>query len=396
MRRYPRQFWYLIFGMLVSTTGMGMIWPFLTIYLRQTLNLPLATITSLLMLDSIMSVIATVIAGPVADRFGRKWVMVISLAMVGVIYLVMSSATSLSLFAVLMALRGAFMPLYRIGADSMVADMIPNEQRVDAYSISRTVNNIGIALGPTAGGFVTGSSYTLAFFIAAICLAAFAIFITFLMRETLPDEVRAHPAPLRANVYNDVIKDRYFVSFVASFTLVSMGASSVFTLLTAYMKDNFGILERYSGFVMAVNALMVIFFQYAVTRVTRRHPPVAVMIVGGLLYAAGIGGMAFGRTFPHFAVSMAVMTLGELVLMPTSTTYAANLAPAAQRARYMSFYNLGWGISHGFGPVVAGVLNDSISPAAMWWGGMAWSLLGALMFVVLRRRQKRAVASPTA
>lgn len=391
MRRYPRQYWYLILGMLFSTTGMGMIWPFLTIYMRETLNVPLTTITSLLMLDSVMSIVATFVAGPVADRFGRKWVMVISLAMMGVVYLSMSAAASLGIFAVLMALRGAFVPLYRIGADAMVADMVPEEERVDAYAISRTINNVGVALGPTAGGFVTGSSYTAAFVIAAVALVLFSIFVAIWMRETMPDEVRKNPAPLRANVYNEVIKDRYFLSFVGSFTLVSMGTSMVFVLLSAYMKDNLGIAERYSGFVMAVNALMVIFFQYAVTRITRRHPPLPVMAVGALLYAAGIGGMALSRAFPHFALSMAVMTLGELVIIPTSTTFAANLAPARLRARYMSFYNLGWGISHGFGPVVGGILNDAIAPVAIWWGGMAWSLAGALMFLLIQRRSKARV-----
>jgi MFS family permease len=374
--------------MLVSTTGMGMIWPFLTIYMRETLGVPLTTITALLMLDSVLSVAATFVAGPVADRFGRKWVMVISLTMIGVVYLLMSGATSLGFFAVLMALRGAFMPLYRIGADAMVADMIPEEDRVDAYSISRTVNNVGVALGPTAGGFVTGSSYTAAFFIAAVCLVLFSLFIAFVMKETMPDEVREHPAALNAKVYSEVVKDRFFLSFVGSFTLVSMGSSMVFVLLTAYMKDNFGIAERYSGFVMAVNAMMVILFQYAVTRVTRRHPPLRVMTLGALLYAAGVGGMALGSSFPHFAVSMAVMTLGELVLIPTSTTFAANLAPTRLRARYMSFYNLGWGVSHGFGPVMGGILNDSIAPVAIWWGGMLWALTGAVMFVMMQRKRK--------
>ena len=196
--------------MLVSTTGMGMIWPFLTIYMRETLGVPLTTITALLMLDSVLSVAATFVAGPVADRFGRKWVMVISLTMIGVVYLLMSAATSLGFFAILMALRGAFMPLYRIGADAMVADMIPEEDRVDAYSISRTVNNVGVALGPTAGGFVTGSSYTAAFFIAAVCLVLFSLFIAFVMKETMPDEVREHPAALNAQVYSEVVKDTSF------------------------------------------------------------------------------------------------------------------------------------------------------------------------------------------
>ena len=39
-RTYPPQFWLLIVGMLVSTIGTSMVWPFLTIYIRQTLNCP--------------------------------------------------------------------------------------------------------------------------------------------------------------------------------------------------------------------------------------------------------------------------------------------------------------------------------------------------------------------
>ncbi len=390
-RRYPRQFWFLIFGMLVSTTGMGMIWPFLTIYMRQKLGVPLTTVTTLLALDSTMSIAASFLAGPVADRFGRKWVMALSLGMMGLIYGVMSQAASLGFFAVLMALRGLFVPLYRIGADAMVADLIPEEQRVEAYSISRMINNIGVALGPSAGGFVAASSYTAAFFVAALSLFTFTVFVMLVMRETMPPrEQRLRSGQAAAVGYGQILRDRRFLPVVLGYTFVGMASSLVFVLLTTYAKENYGIPENQMGFVMAVNALMVVFLQYAVTQVTKRFHALPVMAVGALFYALGVGSNALGSTFLHYALSMAVTTMGELIIMPTSTTYAANLAPADMRARYMSVYWLGWGISHGFGPVVGGILNDTISPRAIWLGGSAWAFLGAVLFFLINTRRKQA------
>ena len=49
-----------------------MVWPFLTIYLRRTLNVPLATVASLLTISSIMAMLSSFIGGSIADRLGRK------------------------------------------------------------------------------------------------------------------------------------------------------------------------------------------------------------------------------------------------------------------------------------------------------------------------------------
>ncbi len=385
-QRFPRQFWYLIFGTLVSATGMGMIWPFLTIYIQRELGVSLTTVTMLLTLDSVLSIISSFIAGPITDRYGRKWVIALSLGIMGIVYAVMSLVTALPVFALLMALRGAVVPLYRIGADAMVADLIADDQRVEAYSLSRMVHNVGVALGPTAGGFVTGQSYMLAFFIAAGSLLLFGLFVAFAMRETLPARA-AQPADSKSSgVYSHLLRDRFFQMFVLAFTFTGMATSLVFVLLGNYMVQNYGLPERSVGFVMAINAVMVVFLQVAVSLRTHGRAPLQVMALGGLLYALGIGSMALGSSFPHFAISMAVMTLGELVLLPTATTFAANLAPPEMRGRYMAIFGLGWSISHGFGPVVGGLVNDYIAPQAIWVSGLVWGLLSMGMYLALHRK----------
>lgn len=396
-RSYPRQYWFLMIGMLINTTGMGMIWPFLTIYLRQTLNIPLSTVTALLTLDSLMSIVATFIAGPISDRFGRKGVMVLSLGMMGAVYVVMSAATQLWLFAVLMGLRGLFVPLYRIGADAMVADMIQDHQRADAYSLLRTVNNIGVAVGPSLGGFVAAASYTAAFIGASSCLLFFSLFVLFTMKETLaPDQRTGSKSGNRDLGYGHILRDKTFLLVILSLTMVGMGSSLVFVLIGVYGKENFAISESQIGFLMAVNAMMVIFFQVLVTRITKRFSPLPVLMVGALFYAVGIGAISLGSTAWQFAICMAVLTIGELIVSPTSTSLTANLAPLEMRGRYMSFYWLAWSISHGAGPLVGGLIYDRITPQAMWLGGALWCVLGALVFLLLTRHVRRSQADAPA
>ncbi len=391
-RSYPRQYWFLMIGMLINTTGMGMIWPFLTIYLRQTLGIPLSTVTALLSFDSLMSIVATFIAGPVSDKFGRKGVMVLSLGMMGVVYVAMSAVTQLWLFALLMGLRGLFVPLYRIGADAMVADMIPDRQRADAYSLLRTVNNIGVAVGPSLGGFVAAASYTAAFLGASSCLLFFSLFVLFTMKETLTSEQRHGQAAGQARLgYGHILRDKTFLLVILSLTMVGMGSSLVFVLIGVYGKENFAISESQIGFLMAVNAMMVIFFQVLVTRITKRFSPLPVLMVGALFYAVGIGAISLGSTAWQFAICMAVLTIGELIVSPTSTSLTANLAPPEMRGRYMSFYWLAWSISHGAGPLVGGLIYDQIAPRTMWLGGAAWCVLGALVFLGLTRQMRRRV-----
>ena len=78
-RRYPFQFWLMCLGLIVSTTGTTMVWPFLTIFASERLLLPLAAVTSLMTFNSISGFVSSVIAGSLVDRFGRKGMMVIGL-----------------------------------------------------------------------------------------------------------------------------------------------------------------------------------------------------------------------------------------------------------------------------------------------------------------------------
>ena len=103
-------------GMLISTIGASMIWPFLMIYLSENLEAPMTVAAGLMTLNSVAGLAASFLAGPFIDRLGRKWIMVGSLLLNALAFILLSGASDLVSFAFLMALSGAANPIYRIGS----------------------------------------------------------------------------------------------------------------------------------------------------------------------------------------------------------------------------------------------------------------------------------------
>ncbi|TLN05024.1 MFS transporter, partial [bacterium] len=273
---YPPQFWLMFWGMLISTIGSSMVWPFMMIYVSEKLALPLSTVTSLMTVNATTGLIFAFIAGPVADRVGRKRIMVISLVADGLAFFLLSQASTYLAFMALMALRGAINPLYRVGADAMMADLVEPEKRPEAYSLLRMSNNAGIALGPSIGGFIAGVSYTLAFTAAAIGMTTYGVLMFIRARETLPQSAAPRQKE-RFGGYNHVLRDRPYIQFVLSFLLNTVVAAMVWVLLSVYAKQNFNVPESQYGFIATTNALMVVFLQFFVTRRTKRFPTLPVM-----------------------------------------------------------------------------------------------------------------------
>ncbi len=275
---------------------------------------------------------------------------------------------------------GAANPLYQVGADAMLADMVVPEKRTNAYAIIRMVNNAGVAIGPAAGGFLASRSYTFTFLGASAGMLIYSLLLLFRARETLsrayhPKKELTHEG---LGGYKPIFHDRPYMVFSALIGVGLITPSILWTLLAVYTKQNFGLPENLYGWLPTTNALMCVFVQPFVTRISRRFRPLPVSAVGMLTYALGVGSVALMKDFWGFWASMVIMSFGELILIPTISKYVADLAPADMRGRYMSIYWFAWGIARAAAPLIGGFLNDSIDPRAIWVGGLGIGLVSAV------------------
>jgi MFS family permease len=386
--RYPSQIWLLFGGTLTGSAGLSLIWPYLTITIRERAHIPLTQITLLFMLQSGAALLATTLLGPIMDRFGRKRPMLLGLLTSGLVLAAMSQAVTLAHWAVLLALYGAVNMMFRIGSYAMVADLVESDQRASVYALLRMGDNLGIVLGPAMGGVLASVSYTLSYLIAASTQFVLLFMVGAVIHETLAGrESESSASVIRSSGgYGVLLRDRAFLSVWGLYILVQVANSIVFMLLGLYVKESYQISEARFGLIVGANAVMVVALQYGVTRRTTRYAALPVMALGALFYAGGSGIFALSQGFAGFLLGMIVLTCGELVIVPTATAYSANLAPPHMRARYMGAFSLSFRIGAGIGPLAGGLLSDQIAPVATWYGGMLSCLIAAAGFAFLARR----------
>jgi len=391
LREYPRQFWLIFFGRFLATFGVSMVWPFLLIFVSKRLELPLTQVATLMTINAITGICASLIAGPLIDRIGRKWIMIFALFIHATMYSLMAQANSYLAFAGLMALSGIANPVYRVGADAMLADLVKPEQRVEAYALVRWSNNLGMAMGPVIGGSLVVISYTLTFRFAAGGMLFYGLLLLLFAQETLPslESVTPNNNKIKANGgYQQVFQDKHYLAIVAVIAIGWIAASLMWNLLPVYTSQQFKIPENQYGLIPATNALMVVLFQMGMTKITKRYNPIRMMALGLFFYGIGSGIVAISNYFWGFWLSMIIMTIGELIFAPTSSTYVANVAPADMRGRYMSIFNLVQRFAAGTGPVLGGSLSDTIHPRATWVGGLVAGLSSSFGLLLLSKHSR--------
>ncbi len=188
-----------------------------------------------------------------------------------------------------------------------------------------------------------------------------------------------------------MLKDKEFVTMIALYSFGWIIVAMIWLLMPVYANQQYSISENQYGLIPTVNGLMVIFLQVSVTKRTKHFRPLAMITLGMFLYAIGTGTVAFASGFWGFMLSIVIVTIGELIIVPTSSAYVANRAHPEMRGRFMGIYNLAWSFARGVGPVFGGWMSDSFGPTSIWYGGFiigALSSLGLLFLTLATRRRE--------
>lgn len=383
-KRYPRPFWVLVGGMLLSMAGTSMVWPFLPLYITERLRLGLAQVGLLITVQAVAGIPGAMLAGWLTDTWGRKPSMVLGLLGLGLAYFGMNFAQTWWDFALTLALGGLMGPAFRIGGDAMVADLFPPQERDHAYAVVRIASNLGIAVGPAIGGILVMVSYSVALTAAASILALYASLVLGLLYETRPQTASPTPS-FSIQEYRIMLRDGRLQAFLAVSFLVWMAGSVMWIFLGVYMRDVFGFPEQAFGFVVTTNAGLVTAAQMAITTmVHRRRAYRTAMALGAALYGVALASVAYVSRFWGFLTAMVILTFGEMLMVPTASTWVAHLAPERLRGRYMSSLSLLWTLGSGIASPLGGWLTDRFSFRVLWWSAALAAFLAALGYLPQR------------
>ncbi len=381
----PPQFYLLVGGSLLTSTGFTMAFPFLTLYLNTQLGVPMDRIGLLFIANSAAGLVAQTMAGPVADRFGRKPVMVMSLLTGAFTAAAYSQARVFEEFVLLAFLNGFFTAFYMPASSAMVIDLVGNDRRAEAFGTTRVAGNLGWVIGPFLGGLLAAHSYSFLFLGASASQLTYMILLLLFARETLPPESKGGRPMGWTGGYGAVIRDRKFMVFIAASVLTTLVYTQLNTTMPVYLKQERGIPESGYGMLMAINAGIVVLLQFPTTRLVERKNRIYMLSLGSLLYAVSLGSLGLWQLLPQFAAAVAVLTVGEMIIAPVASALVADLSPDDMRARYMALFALTWTLGFGLGPTWGGIVMEHWGSAWLWRTAFLLGCLATLAYLPLRK-----------
>ncbi|WP_221563437.1 MFS transporter [Alkalihalobacillus sp. TS-13] len=335
----------------------SMIFPFMAIYFTNAINAFWAG--TLLLINVIIQFVAGLYGGYLADILGRKRMMVTGewMKVIGFVGMILANSpwyTSPWVTFSMMTIIGIASGLVNPAAEAMLIDVSTKETRAFMYAINYWAVNMSLMLGLIVGGFL----YKTHFFELLLALFLMSL-VTLWMTSTLihetftPEGTTTKPYGIKPILqsYKTVITDIPFVLFI-------LGGIAVLSI--EFQRNNFIAvrLEKeiipktyslFGGLDMSIdgvkllslltveNTIIIVFFTGIVAKWIRNKPEQPIMYTGFILFGLGYGILAFSNDLMTLALAVVVLSIGELMYVPTRQSILADIVDDSKRGAYMAF-----------------------------------------------------------
>jgi MFS family permease len=387
IRELPRTAWIIIGGNFINWFASFAI-TFLVLYLTRR-GFSFAKAGLAVAAFGAGGMAAGLLAGHLADRLGRRTTMAVSMftsaASVLLLYFVHVYPAILALAFVV----GLATDTWRPASRALMADVVPEGQRVTAYALVRFCGHVGFAAGAAIAGYLAKEHIVWVFFTDAATSVIFGLMALL----ALPEGRRVTASEDRAGgSYARILTDRAFVLLFLASMFVAFIYAQQQTTLPLHVVRISHLSTTDFGLLLTLNGLLVIALELPISSLTMRRPPKQMISLGFLLFGLGFGLTAVAHTVPALLGTVAIWTLGEMISAPIAYAYLADIAPEHLRGRYQGLYELSWGLGGVTGPALGAVVFG-VTATGLWFlcGGMGL----AAAVLVLATPGRAALPQPT-
>ena len=386
---FPRTFRVVAGTHFIDVIGNTLLMPFFALYVTQKFNVGMTQAGIILATNSVAGMVGSTIGGAMADRFGRRGIILFGLIVSAFSGLTLGFVDKFYMFYGLSVFVGLMGSAAHPAHQAMIADILPAEKRAEGFGMMRVISNFAWIIGPTIGGFLAAYNFLYLFLSDAVISTITALLVFRLLPETKPQpkEATEHESLWQTlSGYRVALADTPYLAFIFASILMILVYQQMYSSLSVYLRDVHHVDPQFYGLVMSSSAVTVVLFQFSVTRIIRKYPPFLMMGAATFFYLIGFTMYGFVATIPLFVVAMVIITIGEMVGMPTSNVLAASFAPEEMRARYMAVFGLTWTVPSMIGPWAAGLIFDNFNPNYVWYIGGVLCVIAMFAFYVLHVR----------
>lgn len=378
LRGLPAPAWIVCAATLVNRMG-TMARPFLVLYLTERRGFSESQAGLALTFYGAAALIAAPLAGRACDRFGALRIMRWSLLLSGLMLLVFPQVTRISFIVPVIFLWASIAEGYRPANLALLTGLAPPGQTRAVLALNRVAINLGMSVGPAVGGLLAGWSYTAVFMVDGLM----SMLASAVLWKGLADVQAGHAyressgAPLR---------DRKLLYVLAALLPVMMVFFQLAATLPLFLVRNLHQPPAAYGFLMVVNTVLIILIEVPLNLHMERWPHGLSLALGATLIAFGFGGYALVGGVAGVVASTIVWTFGEMIVLPGSAAYIAEIAPPSRTGEYMGLYSMAFNIAFTIGPWLGTEVLERYASRALWLSTLAAGALGAALLAGVRRK----------
>jgi DHA1 family tetracycline resistance protein-like MFS transporter len=383
----------------IDVLGFGILIP-LVPYMAYRFGIAPAKITPILGIYSLCQLLAAPLWGRLSDRYGRRPILISSMAGACASYLLLGTAHSVAALIVARALAG-FMAGNIAAAFAYASDVSTPAQRAKSMGMIGAAIGIGFMLGPAIGGVLAGDNIQTANFprpaalAAALTLVAIAL-VLFVLREShAPDKRTPSGGARRASALTLLLRRPALRAIAAASFLVTCSQAIFESIFVIWALHKFGFGPRTVGFVLFGLAGVAVGVQGGLVRVlVPCLGEVRLAMYGVAAYVGGLLTVAAASGVPQTFIGLALCGVGGGAFIPCASALASKQANTHERGVVMGTYQIGASLARVLVPLVSGTIYTSFGPSAPFLAGAAVTAPAAWLVWRTARLRPAVDASP--
>jgi MFS family permease len=386
LKNYYQQFhpivWVLLSGTVLARGSAFATLPFLAIYLSRNLDLHPVLIGLTIGISPLSGVIGGFLGGHLSDRFGRMPIMIGSLLSMSLVYFGFMLAETPGWFILLNALNGLSGSFFEPTGQALIADLTEKSKRMRAFSLRYTAINIGASVGPLLGAYLAVVSAKSAFMVTGIMYFIYVLILVMMMKKyNLGNPVSEAASKVTiANSLKIIGKDKALRFLVLGTIIINFGYSQMESNLPQHLESSIANGVFVYSVMLSINAVMVVLLQMPISYFAERFKTMQVMMAGAVFLSVGMLTFGFVTGWYTGIVAIFFVTIGEILIFPSSSYLVDKLATDELRGTYFGaaqFRKIG----HVIGPIVGGFLLKEAG-ATVLFTVIAIAVLGSILFFV--------------
>lgn len=354
-----KETWLLSFIMLVNRSG-TMVLPFMTLYLTsKEMQHSLSDAGTVMGLFGLGVILGAFFGGKFSDKIGFYKVQLITLFFGGILFITLGQIKSYPLICVFTFLLSFVNEGFRPANSSAVAFYSVPENRTRSYSLNRLSVNLGWAIGAALGGLIAAYNYELLFWIDGISNILAALLLFFLLKPTGVNLSETTKIP-ELVILKSAYKDKTYLWFIVLVMLFGFCFFQLFTTVPKYFRDNLLLSEKYIGFIMGLNGIIIVAIEMVLIYILeQKNKNMFYIRIGIILCACAFFSLLLpgnGKTIT--LIMILFITIGEIMTMPFMTSFWIKRTNENNRGQYAAIFTIAWGTGQTLGPYLCSKLVE--------------------------------------